>query len=276
MTDIDYQENKIKKLLYEMSSIFTDIQLIEENHSGTEDYEVFIEVDNLKDRFAYLSKIVYNLMLVYFESKNLNNYSEKFKGELYAIIEDRNKALEGKFSDDIGEGFSVLTSKFWEYLAPFPFFGENDYEYLLKRTGLTYLVNILESTGIIIKASGEVPLTETQVYKAVRTVCKATFPSASYPSQALIQTAKCYIPDILIPALNCAVEYKYAENEQKLIHTIDEILIDVNGYDKNPTYKLFYAVFYVKPGIWTKKRFDDVWEEKEFPENWKGIYVIGE
>ncbi len=52
-------------------------------------------------------------------------------------------------------------------------------------------------------------------------------------------------------------------------------LIDVKGYANNPTYKLFYAVFYVQPGIWVRKRFEEVWKQKEFPENWKGIFVEG-
>ena len=98
---------------------------------------------------------------------------------------------------------------------------------------------------------------------------------ALFPSEPFIQTAKCYIPDILIPSLNCAIEYKYAPTLEKLTRTMDEILIDVNGYSNHDIYKLFYAVFYVKPGIIIKRRFDQIWSEKQFPDNWKGILVYG-
>jgi len=56
---------------------------------------------------------------------------------------------------------------------------------------------------------------------------------------------------------------------------MDEILIDVKGYDKNPSYKYFYAVFYTKPGICSRKKFQKLWDEKEFPKNWKSIFVEG-
>lgn len=95
------------------------------------------------------------------------------------------------------------------------------------------------------------------------------------PSEAFIKTAKAYKPDILLPHLKCAIEYKYAKDENKLIETIDQILVDVKGYDKNASYNLFYAVFYAKPGIWTKKKFKTVWNEKGFPKNWKSIFVVG-
>jgi len=38
---------------------------------------------------------------------------------------------------------------------------------------------------------------------------------------------------------------------------------------------LFYAVFYVKAGSVPSQRFTEVWKEKGFPKNWKGILVTG-
>jgi hypothetical protein len=57
---------------------------------------------------------------------------------------------------------------------------------------------------------------------------------------------------------------------------VSQILIDVVGYSNHPTYKLFYAVFYVKPGICSEKRFNIIWEGYKFPNNWKPIFIIGE
>lgn len=277
MTEIEYIEHKIEKLLYEMSSIYADIQFKEEiSSSHPDDYDLKYEITDLEERFGYLADRVYKMCIVYFETKGLNEYMNIFKTEILPNITDKKKLLSGTFNQDNAEVYSDLTSIFWSYLLTFPAFGDNDTEILLKRTGITFLENILESTGVIIKELNKTPTTETQVYEAVKVVTQATFPSASFPSQSFQKTAKCYIPDILLPTLNCAVEYKYADTERKLIDTIDQILIDVKGYDKHPVYKLFYAVFYVKPGIWTKTRFDEVWKEKEFPDNWKGILVVGQ
>lgn len=270
---ITYQEGKIEKLLYEMSSIYTDIQLREEFGSNiSDDVDFEIETDNIKSNFIYMGDRVYKLCLSYFEFLKLPNYNKSFSEDIIPLLTSK-KALDGTYAEGSGQVHSVLIDKFWSYLLSFPAFGEDDNETLLKRTGIIYLENILESTSVIIKQSDIVPKNEAQVYKAVKILTMATFPSASFPTQSFQKVAKHYIPDILIPSLNCAVEYKYANTETDLIRTIDEILIDVKGYDKHPVYKLFYAVFYTKSGIWTKQRFDKVWDEKEFPENWKGIFV---
>lgn len=276
MSELEHLEHKIEKLIYEMNSIYADIQFKKDiSPNYPEDFELIYEISDLEDSFEFLADRVYKMCIAYFETKGLNEYVKTFKKELLPKIKDKEKLLFGTFNQENAEVYSDLTSNFWSYLLAFPKFSDNDNELLLKRTGITFLENILESTGVIIKELNKSPRSENQVYESVKVVSQATFPSASFPSQSFQKTAKCYIPDILLPTLNCAVEYKYAETERKLIETIDQILIDVKGYDNNPVYKLFYAVFYVKPGIWTKTRFDEVWKEKEFPENWKGIFVIG-
>lgn len=273
--DTQYLENRITKLLNEMSSIFTDIQVREEVVSlNPANDDLRYQIVDMEDDFCNLARSVYKSTIVYLECIALKEYLNEFKSKIQPYLEENQKILTEKHHNETGENYSEFVSLVWSYLSPFPAFGFDD-EFLLKRTGITYLENILESTGVIIKALEKSPKSETQVYKAVKLVSQATFPAATFPTESFQKTAKCYIPDILIPSLNCAIEYKYAESETDLIRTIDEILIDVKGYAKNPTYKLFYAVFYVKPGIWVRKRFDQVWKEKEFPENWKGIFVEG-
>jgi len=276
MKDLEFQEQKIKKLLYEMSSIFYDIQMIGEvRSSNPEDVDILYDIENKKDRFKYTGENIFKLCLAYLENKKMPEYLKRFVAELEPFLTDRTKTFSGSYHEESDGVYSDYTAKIWSYMSVFQFLGDDDYEALLKRTGITYLENILESTGVIIKELGVTPDSETKVYKAVKILSQASFPNAAFPSESFQKAAKCYIPDILIPSLNCAVEYKYAATESRLIETIDQILIDVKGYDKHPTYKIFYAVFYVKPGIWTKSRFDEVWKEKEFPENWKGILVIG-
>ena len=196
--------------------------------------------------------------------------------------------------DDGDYATSSLITTYRNLLSIFPGFLDTNTE-ILKRSGLIYLEHILESTHIIINKLEKKPKSEVEVYNAVKIVCEATFANAEFlhfnmltPTEQntfqftahftpSFQTqVKCYKPDILIPSLNCAIEYKYAESETSLIKTIEDILIDVKGYSNNFHYRIFYAVFYVKIGIWSRQRFNQVWTEKGFPENWKGIMVEGE
>ncbi len=186
---------------------------------------------------------------------------------------ERKTILDGQYYQEIGEYSSHLIGKYRHFLSLFTPFADDGY--LIVRTGIIYLEHILESTAVIIKDLGKQPTSETQVSNELKFVCKAVFPNAQFPNFTFQQTAKCYKPDIILPSLNCAVEYKYAQNEKVLTDTIDEILIDVKGYNDHPTIKTFYAVFYVLPGIWSKQRFDEVWKEKHFPQNWKAIFVEG-
>ena len=69
--------------------------------------------------------------------------------------------------------------------------------------------------------------------------------------------------------------HKYVKDEKELNRTMDEILADVEGYKGNPSYSVFYSVFYAVGSFCSPQRFNCMWEEKHFPDNWKGIYVQG-
>ncbi|WP_291117871.1 hypothetical protein [Empedobacter sp. UBA7248] len=267
----NFQEQKIKKIISEMGSIFYDIQFRNEFYDRSEnDYEDILY--QLENNFIDLANRAYKLSSAYLESKNLPSFLSDFKNEINKYFASRNDTLSSKYHDESGDSYSEFISSLWSYLSVFPAFNDND-ESLLKRSGLIYLENILESSSVILEERKIKPKNEAEISRNVKFVTKSVFPNSQYPSQPFLKTAKCYIPDILIPSLNCAIEYKLALNESKLTDTIDEILIDVKGYENNPDYKIFYAVFCVKSGICTRKRFYEIWEEKGFPQNWKGIYV---
>lgn len=273
--NLEYLEKKISKSLRELNSVFYDLRYKEELCSyHPEDYDLKGELTDLEDLFAYHSSIIFKSCQVYFEHNNLQQYLKDYIKNIEPILKDKRKLLSESYNHTHGEAFSDTVGILSEYLAPFPAFS-NQANINDQSKGIEYLENILESTGVILNDFSIIPKNEIQVYTAVKIVIKSTFPNVSFPTESFQKTAKCYIPDLLIPSLKCAVEYKYANNEKRLAETIDQILIDVKGYDKNRSYKLFYAVFYVKSGVITKKRFDQIWHEKEFPENWKGILIQG-
>jgi hypothetical protein len=265
-----FQERSIKTWIAEMENIFGELKNGDETKPDS-DFSTKEIAGAKKQRFEYLANRVYNLCISYFEAKDLRIYVSKFDEKIKPFISDKT-LLMSSASSFLGEDLSALTQTFWQFLNSFPEFGSIDEKHL---TGVDFLENILESTAVVLKELNVSPTSESQVYSSVKILCKATFPDAIFPTESFQKTAKCYKPDILIPILGCAVEYKYATTEEKLVTTIDEILIDVKGYDSHNIYKQFYAVFYVTPGHITGTRFKQIWTEKKFPTNWKGIFVLG-
>jgi hypothetical protein len=154
-------------------------------------------------------------------------------------------------------------------------FSESDDERYNRLSGIRYLENVLNNTAVIISNSGTQPRTETEVYKAVKNILEAIFPTSKSPKSNFIKTAKEYKPDILIPELNAAVEYKYASTEEKLKVTVEQIAADVKGYTGDKDYNVFYAVFYVTDDFWGEEKFKQVWKEQQFPKNWISFYKVG-
>ena len=269
-TEKTYIEGRIKKILYEMSSQFYDIQFRQEYGSEVDENR---EYEYVEDSFTDNAKRVYKLVCFYIEKYSGIEYLKLFKENCKEYFESNRNLLSGSLHYENGEIYSNVLSEIWQHLFAFEGFGNNDYELLLKRTGISFLENILENTSVILSEVDKQPTSETEVYNAVKVVTKGVFPSANFPTTSFITMAQEYKPDILLPFLNCAIEYKYAMTEQKLKSTIDQIFADVKGYSNHNTYKIFYAVFYVRSGIWGQKKFNEVWKEKGFPDNWKGILV---
>lgn len=276
MEEINYQEGEIKRLLFSLNGTYDHIHGLRQAIKKYKDeFEGYEELDWYVSDFKNDSKKLYLTCLAYFEQKNLISYLQKFTSTLFPYFEDDEVLLKGTYDNDTGEAINNFTVEIEILLHPFSRLSLYENKFLIEKTGILYLEHILESTAVIIKELDKHPTSETQVYNSVKLLCKSTFKDAKFPSESFQKTAKCYIPDILIPSLSCAVEYKYAETEQKLIDTIDQILIDVKGYSNHSVYKIFYAVFYVKPGIWSQQRFKTVWDEKEFPKNWNWKMVEG-
>jgi hypothetical protein len=262
-----FQVRNIKTWISDMNDIFHSFAFSDDQPSDP-DFSNKEIIEAKKKRFEFLANRVYNLCIAYFESKNLPFYATKFDDKIRPFFADRKTLLSSYFFID--EESSALTHTFELFLDSFPEFGSVE-----EKTGLDYLENILKSTALILEDKKIVPTNEAQVYNAVKVLCRATFPDGKFSPEPFNKTAKCYKPDILIPSLNCAIEYKYAENEKELARTIDEILIDVRGYSDHPIFNVFFAVFYVKSGQVIEERFKNIWNEKKFPKNWTGLIVLG-
>lgn len=76
------------------------------------------------------------------------------------------------------------------------------------------LENILNSTATLLADFDIQPKSEPEVYKPMINICKTAFPDNKSCSFKFQKTAKCYNPDILIPSLECAIEFKYVKDEK--------------------------------------------------------------
>lgn len=277
MTNKIYQENKINGSIATCYNYLNKIQglnyYLEQCEFGEEEF-VHKEIEQEINHFNNLLKKTYLIILAYIESQQNFEILNLYKKDLEIILENNFNAITTTYIDEIEETLwiSKELDKMKDYLIPYQSFNDD----LNKNSGLLYLENILTSTGVLLNKLGIIPTSETQVYKPIKFILNNIFLDSSFPSEPFHRTAKCYIPDILIPSLNVAIEYKYATDENKLINTIEQILIDVVGYSNHPIYKIFYAVFYVKPGVCGEKRFTTIWNGFNFPKNWKPLLVLGE
>jgi hypothetical protein len=264
-----FQELSIKTWLGEMEDIYNIFINSEVEVQSARDFIGSEIVQIKKRRFEYLSQRVYNLCIAYFESKKLPIYIYRFDEKIRSYLSDQKK-LFSSYAEFPGDEQSAVVRMFWQFLNSFPEFGSVE-----EKLAIDYLYNLLKSTSVILNISGVKPESEAQVYKAVEKFCKILLSDGQFAPAAINQTAKKYRPDILVPSLNCAIEYKYAETEEILYKTIDEILEDVQGYNNDPIYTNFFAVFYITSAFITEDRFNTIWEEKNFPKNWEGILVFG-
>lgn len=268
ISTLRFQENSIKSWLEELDSLF---HYLESYADVSEEYTNKEIIQAKKKRFEYLSERVFNLCMAYFETRDLRNYSLKFEEKLKPFLEDKRK-LFSSYSHFVEEEQSALTTMFWQFLDAFPAFGSIE-----EPSGKDYLREILKNTTLILKDKKIKPTNETDIYNAVSIHCKAIFHDSRFApfAEPFNKTAKQYKPDILVPSLNCAIEYKYAKSEKGLARTIDEILIDVKGYSDHPVFRDFFAVFYINPGLVAEERCNQMWKEKDFPANWEAIFIQG-
>ena len=273
-----YRESKIVKTLWSMSSDFSELSFMWEStteETKKEDSYLYKETD-IKINFEKKAQTIYKLIVVYLETSNLNNYLTDFKTEFATLFTDKIKTLfDNKIDNDSGEMYSETVSRLWHFLSPFEFSQQSYIDKLINQTGITYLEHILRNTQVIINEIKAKPTSEPQIYNAVKFVVKSVFPSALKPISGFFKSFKNYNPDILVPEIHTAVEYKYADSEKELKSQIDQVVADTKGYTGDTNYEIFYAVFYVTDDFWGIDKFDTVWKEIELPKNWKGIYIVG-
>ena len=158
--EIQFLELSIRTWLNRMDEIFNQIHQEDADLSNEEFSHSEIKKE-LNREFSFLTSRVYNSCLVYFELKELNNYSKIFEENYKAVIktEPNQKLSDLTYADLYTDGESRVTKVIKQLLYPFRGFGSGDYEHL---TGQDYLESILKSTTLILTNKRIVPSQESE------------------------------------------------------------------------------------------------------------------
>lgn len=275
---------KIKSLLSDLDSVFYEIDNISNNMSFLEPkteeedqkLQSLIEWRGIKEtNFSNIAERLYILVLTFLDNKKLPHVIDLFIKEMEPFyVTKTTSLLSGVFDFEDSYTYSDLVCIYYKYLNAFDDFGENEIDIQIS-SKIEILEKILNHTNIIIQSYNKNITSEAAIYNTVKPICQWCFPDYQDASNYSFQkTAKCYFPDILIPSLKCAIEYKYAKTETDLTRMMEQILADVQGYSNNPSYNKFYAVFYISFSGLSRERFGEIWNSFHFPKNWKPICVI--
>lgn len=264
--EIDFIVDKIKNLSASIEHNFTEQYM--SNTYGEGYYEEYSGYNEswLKQSIESL----YYLILAYFESKSFLSSYETFKNQFKTLIENKNDLLKEKQYHPEEEAELIIMHNYFLYLNPFPDFSNknNIDEYFKLQSILRNTNHIIEKLNIVVKR-------EADIYKEVRWIIGLYFPKTRLRNKAsFIQEFKSYHPDILIPELKTAVEYKFinVDDENHIEKYIDELKIDSVNYIGDQNYNRFIAVIYRNNNsLSTPEMIIESWKSKNFPKNWELI-----
>ncbi len=267
-----HEEYLIKKVKNKFSIIEHQFyqEFMNSNYNPNYDEQSGTSDDWFNENIADL----FYLILSFFESRQLHLTYNNFLALFEEAIKTESSLLKEKFDYEQDYAELVILRKFRRFLNPFP---EFDYNENLTNDSIK-LHQLLGNTDFILKKSGNTITGEADIYKAVKWVMELYFPKVRSRNKAsFIRGFKSYHPDILVPELKTAIEYKYirSKKENDIDEYLDQIKIDSVNYEGDSRYENFIAVVYFKnSSIATPQRIMESWKEKKFPKNWKLILTF--
>ncbi len=273
--NLDKNEEK-----YLVEQIKKTIQSIQHNH-----YQIImneINVGEFHEEYPGWTKRwiqtrivdLYYLILVYLEGKGMIHLLTTFKSKFQTIIDSKKDIMSSSIQHPEGDPELDIIYAFQQFLDSFKGF---DYQQT-REDELVKLISILKDTDYIVKNSRAEVFGEADVYKEVKWVLSLYYPTckglnkASYPGMF-----KSYHPDILIPELKVAIEYKYIKSKTDNIDDyLDQIRSDVENYRGDYRFENFIAVIYIEnTSLARPESIQEAWKGKRFPNNWTLVVANG-
>ena len=271
-------EAKIKFLESEFNFYYKELRgfshyLFEKCYNGEE----YVDKDNLRFSEYWTHDCfqkMYNILCVYFELLQLDDFLKTFKSQYDSIVKDQEKSLEivsipltyGDYEDDF-----YLVIEWKKFLAPFSFFWEKQTDAKESKK----INDILESTTEILKLTKTKVSKEDDINAVIRNIFDLYYTDVSSSSQGYFRHKfKHYKPDVIIGELGVSIEYKLIREDKEIGTKIDELIIDANRYTGNFFNKKCIAVFCLSKRVTkTKKQISEEWNNLDFPENWELIII---
>lgn len=264
--DVKYIGKQIKDTLRYISNIQYDLHVRPEIEDG-------YKPNFTKELLFVRIRDLYFFILTYLEARGMSSLFEVFRNRYALIIDDDSKLEEYVCYCIDDESELKIIKEFEHFLKAFSFF-DNHY----KNEESEQLIAILKNTDHILKNCNVEVHNEADIYKQVKWILGLYYPKCRNRNKAaFIQQFKTYNPDILIPELRTAIEYKYINNQSDNIDDfIDQIKIDATNYVGDSNYNYFIAVIYIEDvSVATYESVEEAWKAKKFSDNWELVVVNG-
>jgi len=269
-TDLKYMEEGIKKLISSIENTFYNEILAYDRHEDEEEYPGYT-----KAWIKFRVMDLYYLIKAYLEARGMIVYLQDFHEKFDKLITDEDdKLLKSEMYHPETEVELKIITDFKRVLEPFK---EFDYRHT-RQEETTKLIGILKHTDYILKNAKAKVNSEADIYKQVKWVLGLYYPKCrSVKKASFIQEFKTYDPDILIPELKTAIEYKYVRDSSVNIDDyIDQVRTDSINYVDDYRYENFIAVLYIRDtSTATQDAIQSAWEQKKFPPNWELVIAMG-
>lgn len=270
--EIEQLVKNIQSLLHKLESTFWDVYAYPSESDA--EFSRYWEIEK-QDKETWLyegTKSLYLKICYFIELKEAPDYLNQFRKKFETTITNQEKAMKvygGLYNDS--EPAVIIHDEFREFLSAFPDF---DYD-LQKKNETNKLRLILDNTNSILSQTNTKVTNETSIYSKIKWLIEIIYPKVTNLGKArFIKKFKTYNPDILVPEISSAVEYKFIRKGLNIQDYIDQLKTDADNYEGDPEFKFFYAVVYFEDKtVINQAAFEAAVEAKKFPDNWEIIFL---
>ena len=251
----------LERSFEEAWDVFANFEWARMSRQGDDDYYE----EPLHD---YIKSIYMRLRYAY-EVLNLSG----MLGELKAGFEAHRESLSAISTTSVGETYSPALAFLGSYFRPLkasvPTKEEAEAAAAIQR-----LERILLGTPKLVKDRGLEPKNEKDVRKAMYDLLIHPYPD-TVREVPISKQSKIYKPDIGIPSLRAAIEYKFAASEQEVKTALGGIYQDVVGYAGSKDWTVFFAVIYMTEPFFTQAQVEAEFRMSKVDRSWKPLLVVG-
>lgn len=265
-TEIEQLSKDILAALINMEAIFWDVYVGYGQYDEPTKRDKYERDDNETLLFEGTKELYYKICF-FFELKNAPIYLLVFTEKFGKIISDSKKVTDSRAPMYMeSEPSMIILDEFRTFLSPFIEFKDS----ASKRLVTHHLQLVLENTIPILSKTNTTVKNERSIYEVVKWYIEVIYPQTRRRNNArFIKKFSTYKPDILVPEILSAVEYKYVRTGKNIETFLTQLKTDADNYTGDSEYKYFFAVVYLKDKTTVNPAsYKEAIIEKKFPENW--------